>query len=279
MSGVLVLATALVAATPVEAQGSNERLVTLGASVTEIVHALGEGDRIVGIDSTSQTVELGREVEDVGFFRRVSAPGLLSLKPTRVIALEDAGPESAFDALAAAEIAVTRVPNAVTVEQATDRIEIIAKTLGRAEAGQRLVDEMKTELAQVERPESAPKVLFVYARGGGAVLVSGTKTSASAMIGLAGGEPAVTAFEGFKPLTPEAVIAAAPDVLLLTDGGFASLGGEAGLREHAVLGQTPAVKSGRVITMDDLRLLGFGPDLGEVARELAAAFAAASEES
>jgi len=277
MSAGLTLSIALLAATPVDAE-SNARLVTLGASVTQIVHVLGESERIVGMDSTSSAVDLGREVEEVGFFRRVSAPGVLSLKPTRVIATEEAGPDSVFTSLEAAGIPVTRVPQATTVDEAAQRIEIIAETLGRKSRGAELVNELRAEVAKIERPATPPRVLFIYARGGGAVLVSGTNTSASAMIEIAGGEPAVKAFEGFKPLTPEAVIAAAPDVLLLTDGGLASLGGVEGVSGHAVLGQTPAAKAGRIIAMDDLRLLGFGPNLGEVAQELAAKFVASKDE-
>lgn len=253
------------------------RLVTLGAAVTEIVHALGAGEAIVGIDSTSTTVPLGREVDDVGFFRRVSAPGVLSLKPTRVIAAEDAGPPQVFRTLESAEVPVTRVSSAHSVEAAIQRIETIAKLLDREEQGSALVKSMRESLARVERPKRAPRVLFIYARGAGTLLVAGRNTSATSIIELAGGEPAVTAFEGFKPFSPEAVIAAAPDVLLLTDGGLASLGGTEGVTAHEVLGQTPAVKAGRIIAMDDLRLLGFGPELGEVARELARRFAAAAE--
>ncbi len=45
------------------------------------------------------------------------------------------------------------------------------------------------------------------------------------MVILAGGVNAVTTYEGYKPLTPEAVIAAAPDVLLLPARGLDNVGG------------------------------------------------------
>jgi len=265
-----LLTTLATAASAPEAEAP--RLVTLGAAVTEIVKDLGHADAIVGIDSTSREIDLGRDVEDVGFFRRVSAPGILSLKPTRVVALDDAGPPPVFDALESAGVAVTRVENATTVDEAIDRIETLAALFDAEARGAELVNGIRSALDDVERPESAPRVLFVYARGAGTLLVSGRDTSASSVIALAGGEPAITEFEGFKPLSPEAVISAAPDILLLTEGGLSSLGGREAVEQHPVLGQTPAVETGRIVAVDDLRLLGFGPELGEVVRELAERF-------
>ena len=56
------------------------------------------------------------------------------------------------------------------------------------------------------------------------MLVSGKNTSAHAVINLSGGVNAVTEYDGYKPLTSEAVVAAAPDVILMLDSGLESLG-------------------------------------------------------
>jgi iron complex transport system substrate-binding protein len=253
------------------------RLVTLGGAVTEIVRALGAGDQVVGIDATSANIELPGEPKEVGFFRRASIPGILSLKPTRVIALDESGPANLWSTLEQADVAVTRVENAITPEAAKKRIRTIAKALGRSERGDELVASIERDLKAVKTPADEPKVLFIYARGAGTLLVAGQNTNAASMIELAGGEQAVTAFEGFKPFSPEAVIAAAPDVLLMTDTGLRSLGGEAAIRSHEVLGRTPAVKNGHIVTLGDLELLGFGPSLGTAAQKLARALSEASD--
>jgi iron complex transport system substrate-binding protein len=112
-------------------------------------------------------------------------------------------------------------------------------------------------------------VLFIYARGGGTLMVGGTGTPAAAMIRLAAGENAVSAFDGFKPLTAEAVTTAAPDVILVPSRGLATLGGVDGLVAQPGIALTPAGKARRVVAMDDLLLLGFGPRLGSAVRELA----------
>jgi iron complex transport system substrate-binding protein len=89
------------------------------------------------------------------------------------------------------------------------------------------------------------------------------------MVTLADGVNAVTGYEGYKPLTPEAVIAAAPDVLLLPARGLDSVGGIDGLLKAPGVALTPAGQGRRIVTMDDLYLLGFGPRLGQAVHDLA----------
>jgi len=259
---VALLATATMAS-------ADARLVTIGGPVTDIVQRLGHGSAIVGVDSTSGEVELPGEPAELGFFRQVSVSGVLSLRPTHVLAVEETGPPTLFEALASAGVKVTKLETPSTVEGAEARILGIAEALGETEKGEAMVKRLRRDLAAVRPPESEPRVLFVYARGPGTLLVAGQATGADAVIRLAGGANAVEGVEGFKPFSSEAVLQSEPEVLLMTDGGLASMGGADGLKAHPILGRTPAVQRGRVVSMDDLRLLGFGAELGEVVKELA----------
>jgi iron complex transport system substrate-binding protein len=135
-----------------------------------------------------------------------------------------------------------------------------------------MVGTMQSSLAAAgaERASAggAPKVLFVYARGAGTLMVAGRATPADAMIRLAGGRNAVEDFDGFKPLTAEAVVAAAPDVVLMLSRGVESLGGPAAIWTQPGMAQTPAAAQQRLVVMDDLYLLGFGPRLADAVRDL-----------
>ena len=98
---------------------------------------------------------------------------------------------------------------------------------------------------------------------------AGRDTTADAMIRLAGGQNALTDFEGYKPLSTEALTAAAPDVLLLPDHTLTTLGGETGLARVPGLTLTPAWRNRRIVAMDALLLLGFGPRTGAAVATLA----------
>jgi hypothetical protein len=88
-------------------------------------------------------------------------------------------------------------------------------------------------------------VLFVLAHTPAQVMVAGSDTSAQAMLDYVGARNAIAGFAGYKPLTPEAVIAARPDLLLFTDQGLQAAGGIEGALRLPGLAQTPAGRQRR----------------------------------
>ena len=247
------------------------RLVSVGGSVTEIVYALGAGADVVGVDTSSTYPEAATQLPQVGYQRRLSAEGVLSLKPDVVLVSSDAGPPVALEHLKAA-VEVVEVSSAYSVAGAEAKIRTIARILGREDQGEKLVGTLHCDLATAQaalnQVRSQPRVLFLYARGLGTLYVSGTGTAADAMIRLAGGVNAVSEYEDFKPFTPEAVVTAAPDVLLMLSRGLESLGGIEGLLQLPGIALTEAAKHRRIVAMDDLYLSSFGPRLGAALREL-----------
>ena len=239
------------------------RIVTLGGTITEIVFALGTGERVVGVDASSSFPEAVNELPKVAYHRRLSAEGVLSLRPTLIIATTEAGPPEAIQQLKSAGVTVLALPHEPTVEGAIAKIKRIAAALAAQARGATLIQTLKKDLHQVQSsiPQTAAqaKILFLYARGQGTLMVAGQDTGADTMIGLAGGANAVQGYSGYKPLTSEAAVAAAPDVILLMDSGLESIGGAQGLWQLPGLALTPAGQQGRVVSMDGLLLLGFGP--------------------
>ncbi len=269
LAGVLAVGTGYAQPSP---EAEAQRIVALGGPVTEIVYALGAEDQLVGVDASSIYPEAAQDLPSVGYFRQVPAEGVLSLGPTLVLASEETGPPATLDQLRSAGAEVEVIPSASSVDEAKEKIRAVAEALGLLEKGEALIEEMERELAEARDlradATSTPRVLFVYARGAGTMQVAGAGSSAEAMIELAGAENAVTGFEGYKPMTAEAVAAAAPDVILMLDRGLESIGGIDGLLAQPGVGLTPAGENRRVAQMDDLLLLGFGPRLGEAVLEL-----------
>ncbi|TVR82906.1 MAG: hemin ABC transporter substrate-binding protein [Rhodospirillales bacterium] len=268
------LAAMLIASGDVDAgDGPENGVVSVGGAVTEIVFALGAEDRLVAVDSTSQHPEAVRHLPNVGYLRQLAAEPILALNPSLVLALSDAGPPHALDLIRQAGVPVLTVPHEPTPAGVVRKVAIVAEALDRAHAGKSLAERITADLerlsAAVNRRSETPSVLFMFSAGGGAPLVAGNDTSAAAIIALAGGRNAVTGYDGFKPLNPEAAIAAAPDVILVTTGTLEALGGAEVVLSLPYLAPSPAAAAGHLIAMDALLLLGFGPRIGEAVHTLA----------
>ena len=244
-----------------------ERVAVLGGSITEIVYALGCASTLAAVDLSSIYPAEARGLPQMGYFRQVSAEGVLSMNPTLVLALEGAGPPTALQQIEAAGVQVTPVAAPPTLEGARAKIETVAAAIGAEAAGTQLLAQWDADLtavqARIAQATNAPRVVFIYARGGGTLNVSGTGTTGDAMIALAGATNAITAYEGFRPLTAEALVAAAPDVILVLDRGLQTMGGRAGLMRLPGVALTPAGREGRIVSMEDSLFLNFGPRLGE----------------
>jgi iron complex transport system substrate-binding protein len=247
------------------------RIVTLGGTASEIAFALGHGDEVVGVDASSAYPAEVDAKPKLGYFRKISPEGVLALEPTLVIAQEGVGPQTAIDQIKAAGVAFEVLPEAEDLEGAVARIELMGEKLGEQEKASRLVATLRADVAEATRrreaAKSTPRALFIYARGPNMTNVMGEGTSAARMFTLAGIENAVSV-DGFKPLTPESVIQAAPDVLVLPTKGAQSVGGEEGVLKLPGVAQTPAGKERDLVLVDDLMLLGFGPRFGKALLEL-----------
>lgn len=255
-----------------------ERLITIGGPVTETVFALGRGDAVIAVDTSSVFPAEAAQRPKIGYQRTLAAEGVLALRPTRVIATEEAGPPAALAQLRAAGVAVEIIPSQPSLAGARNKIAAIARLLAVPERGTQLIARLDAEAAAaMAAPSGIPlRVLFMYARGAGTMQVAGSGTSADAMIGLAGAENAAGALTGYKPLSAESLLAARPDVVLLTSRGAQSLGGAQAVLQLPGLSTLPAERRPRILMQDDLLLLGFGPRTGQAIQELRAKLTAAA---
>ncbi len=267
-----LVAAALVTAVTATAQ-SSERVVVAGGDLAEIAHLLGAGDRIVGVDSTSLHPPALTELPQIGYVRALSPEGVLSLTPDLLLGAYDTGPAAALDKLRAAGLRIELAPGNQTAEGVPEKIAFVGGVLGLEAEAEALSAAYRAEMAALAEViagvSSQPRVLFILAMREGAPLVAGTDTAAEAMIELAGATNAVSGFTGYKPMNREAVLAAAPEVILMMAGRHDGVGGADGVLSLPEIAPTPAGQAGRLVTMDGLKLLGFGPRTPEAVRELA----------
>ncbi|MFD2173788.1 heme/hemin ABC transporter substrate-binding protein [Rhodobacter lacus] len=261
-----LLFAALLALAPVSAP-AQERVLSIGGAASEIVAALGAADRLVGRDTTTTYPPALTALPDVGYMRALSPEGLLSLNPDLIVLSAGAGPPETLQALETAGIAVVQVPEGHDGATVARKVTVIAQALGRPEAGAALAAKLEAEIAAATAAAQSagpkPRVLFILSGAGGRLTGAGADTSADAMIALAGGENALAGVSGFKALGDEAIAAAAPDVLLvMARHGDAPSEGAAYLA-HPALAATPAGRAGRLVEMEGMFLLGFGPRTAE----------------
>lgn len=268
------LGAAATAALPANAQ-QPPRIVSVGSSITEIVYALGAAKLLVGVDTTSLYPEAARKLPQVGYMRALSAEGVLSLKPTLIIATTAAGPAGALDQLKATGIEIMILPDHYDYDSVVTKIAAIGKVTGKVSEADALIDRgrsaMQSLAERLATVKSHPRVLFLLSMTGGAPQAAGRDTAAAGIIKLAGGVNAVDGYAGYRPLTPESVIASRADYVLVTRQTVDAMGGKQAILDQPSLNRTPAGKAGRIIEFDTLLLLGFGPRTPQAARELAMA--------
>jgi iron complex transport system substrate-binding protein len=254
------------------------RILPLWGNLNEMVFALGLGDNVVGRDVAAQFPGT-EDLPVVTNGHDVSAEAALSLEPTVVFAQDDTGPPEALDQIRAAGVPVVVLESPGGVDDIWPRIRTMAAALGVRDAGDALVERTQAEIDTAREPipdGDAPRVAFLYLRGSaGVYLLGGPRSGADSMIEAAGGEDAGTAIgldKSFTPLTSEALVEAAPDVLLLTDSGLESVGGIDALLAMPGIAQTPAARDRRVVTVDDGVLYSFGSRTPQAIGELVQKF-------
>lgn len=248
------------------------RLLTLGGSVTEIAVALGAGDHLVARDTTSNYPPSVLDLPDVGYVRALSPEGVLSVGPELILSERGAGPAETIAVLEAAGVEFVTMPDDPTPQGVLEKIDAVAMALRLPAEGAALRDKVASGLEAAQQRAATvrdPKrVLFVLSLQGGRVMAGGEGSSAEGIITLSGGINAATGFDGFKQMTDEAVIAASPDVILMMDreGDQAITADD--VLAHPALALTPAAKAGRIVRMDGMLLLGFGPRTPDAASAL-----------
>jgi iron complex transport system substrate-binding protein len=249
------------------------RLISIGGALTEIVYLLKANTQLVGVDTTSIYPAAANRLPNVGYARSLSAEGILALRPTQLIATEDAGPPMVLKQINDAGIPLTILPSSHQFKGLIDRVNTIGRLLHKADIAQALASRLHLEWSNTQEHVSHStvnniRVLFVLSQNPSQLMVGGAKTSADAMIGYAGARNAIIGFSGFKPLTPEAVIAANPDVILVTDQGMKAVGGIGGVLRFPGISQTRAGKEQKIVSLEAMYLLGFGPRMPLAVAEL-----------
>lgn len=245
------------------------RIVSANGTLSEILVGLGLEKQLVGVDVTSTYPASLEKLPKIGHNRSIAAEGILALNPDVIVYTDQSMlSPTVVKQLSSSGKKLVAFKHEYSKEGAIKLIREVGAYFNAPAQAEKMIKTLQADLAKVPAPANPQKLLFIYARGTGTLMVSGTGTSLDKMFALAGHKNAVSGFTDFKPLTAEALIAANPDVLVLFSSGLESLEGMDGLLKVPGVANTGAGKNRRIVSMDGQFLTGFGPRLGKAAIEL-----------
>jgi len=234
------------------------RMVSLVPSVTEALFALGAQDLLVGVTDFCDYPPAARRKPSVGGMLAPSLETLVMLGPDLVIATTAGNREETF-----AQIERLRIPvylvNPASVADMLDVISRLGALTGHEAAATRLVASLDSRIKAVAaRVATRPRPRVLYVLWPEPLIVPGRGSLVSELLALAGGD-SVTA-DGAQPyprFSLEAAVARAPEVILLASHG--SRQGPMARDKWERFSGLPAVKSGKLYTVDGNLLHRYGP--------------------
>lgn len=249
------------------------RIISIGGDITEILYAVGAAGSIVAVDATSQfPPEALQQKKNVGYMRALSTEGVLSINASLIIASDRAGPSEVIKALKSSPVTYIEIAEEFSSEGIAGKMRRVSRIVGREATGNELASRIERDFkdlaAQRERIKRPLRVLFVLNVANGRAMVGGSNTSADAILKLAGAENAAASVNGFKPVSDEALVEIRPDAIVVMRR--TSSGGHDTDQILAMngLSTSPAARTKRIIHMDGLYLLGFGPRTPAAALDL-----------
>jgi len=258
--------------------------VDLAGSIAATAWALGFGDTLVGVDQ-STTFPGTEDIQHVtSGGHTINAEAVIGLDPDVVITDGTVGPRDVIEQLRDVGITVVFVDSDPSFDGAQDLARQVAAVYGATEAGEqlaeRIADEVAATSADIARlmpddENDRVRMVFLYLRGNaGVYYMFGEESGADELIEALGGIDVADelGWEGMRPMTDEALLAADPDLILTMTGGIESTGGIDGLlQEKPAIALTAAGQNERIVDMDDGTVLSFGPRSAEVIEALARA--------
>jgi iron complex transport system substrate-binding protein len=256
--------------------GDVSRIVSLNGDLTEIIFELGFGENVVGVDITTtyppEAAALNDQGQTVGFAQQLAAEAVLRFEPTLVIGDQLVAPPAVLEQLRGAGIPVVILETQTTLDGVETKILEVAEILGVPDEGSELAERVMGEIdaarALAATDDSDPKIAYVYARPQ-VQLIFGAGMPTQGMIEGAGAIDAVaeTGVFGPLPLTPEALVAAAPDLIVLPEAGLAELGGIEAFLELPGVAETPAGQNNAFLAYDEAYFFNLGPRAGQALDE------------
>jgi len=249
-----------------------QRIISLAPSDTEMLFALGLGDRIVGDTDYCNYPSEAAQIEKIGGFSTVSLEKVLALNPDLVVAADGNTPET-IDRIRSMGISVYYV-DAKSLSDVQKTLKNLGELTGVSKQAEELNEKLTTMADTVhqegENLSHHPTVAHVIWNN--PIYVSGSGTFQDELIHIAGGVNAFGGTEGHHIVSIEEFVTSDPDILMINTGsGMGSEGGDlsAYFRSEPRLANLKAVKGNHIITVNTDVADRAGPRLWDMLEEIA----------
>ncbi len=257
---------------PAAARAAPGRVITMAPNLTEIVFALGAGERLVAVSEYSDYPPEARRLPRLGGFLNPDVEAILALRPDLVIVRDYS--RRLEEKMAAFGVPVLRVRDEAIADILV-AVREVGRALGLPERAGALATALEREVDSYRlrpEPEHRPRVLLVAGRTPGSLqdlYAPGAGTFLDEMIALTGGSNVFGDSKiAYPKLSKEEIIARDPEVILEPVSATSYAGTRPDPADWKVLATVSAVRRGRVHVLEGDYLLIPGPRLGLALRDL-----------
>ncbi len=240
-------------------------IVVAGGSITEILYFLNEEDRILGVDVTSNFPKETSELPSIGYVRSLSTEGILSLNPKLILGENDMGPPLVLDQINEVGVDLRIIPEEQTAMGIIDKIYCIASIIGSQDRAQeKIKDDLMPSVNDLKifqnfRDSQKKRVILILSMQGTSPIVAGLGTSGDGFIKMTGAINVFESFEGWKPVSEEAIIESDPDYFIIPSRDMHKNSDVKSLTSNPIFKNTRAGYEENFIFEDSMSMLGFGP--------------------
>jgi len=241
------------------------RIVVAGGSITEIIYLLGQGDRIVAVDVTSNYPEETKNITSIGYVRNVSTEGVLSLAPSLILGEDDMGPPNVVKQLKGMNADLRIIHEEQTVNGIIEKIRCVASIIGKEDLASQIIEKdinpvlIKLKENQISNKKNKKKIMLVLSMQGTSPMVAGSGTSGDSFIKMIGGDNIFSSFNGWKNVTAESILKLNPDYIIIPEKDLHKQSKVTEIVNNPIFSNTNAGKNNNFLFEDGMAILGFGP--------------------
>ncbi|TNH05538.1 hemin ABC transporter substrate-binding protein [Testudinibacter sp. TR-2022] len=234
-----------------------QRIIAVGAGVTELLEALDVGDQLIAVDSTSRRFADKYQIPLLGYQRNLASEGILALQPNLLIGSEEMGPESVLTQLRQAKIQIEVLENPQKNHQDLQQhIQRLGQLLAKNKSAEKLSAQVMQQIRQIQSlPRGKNRALFLLLSDKGQLSTGGHRTTINGMLDLMQLHNLSAEKQGYYAYSIEAVLALQPDILLLSERSL-SQDLSALQKKYPFLQQLNATNQGCIFSVDGQALLG-----------------------